>query len=68
MIVSHSPVRNANLGKQQVVPDLKIAEPDFGVEDGECKDVVDERLGSSSLRRYTKYLFNHTNSTKKNTK
>jgi hypothetical protein len=61
MIVSHSPVQNASLGKQQAVPDLKIAEPDFGVEDGECKDVVDERLDSSSLGRYTKYLFNKFN-------
>lgn len=52
-------------GKQQVVPDLKIAEPNFGVEDGKREDVVDERLGSSSLGRYPKYLFFHTDPTQK---
>jgi len=39
------------------VPDLKVAEPDLGIEDGEREDVVEERLGSPSPGGHAKYLF-----------
>jgi hypothetical protein len=66
MTVSHSPAPKRELhSKQQVVPDLKIAEPNFGVEDGKREDVVDERLGSSSLGRNPEYLFYRTGPIKK---
>jgi len=42
--------------QKNVVPDLKVAEPDLGVEDGEREDVVNERLSSPSLGRHAKYL------------
>ena len=38
------------------MPDLEISEPDFGVDDGEREDMVDERFGSPRLGRYAKYL------------
>ena len=39
------------------MPDLEVAEPYFGVEDREREDVVDEGLGSPSLRRHAENLF-----------
>jgi len=54
------------LEKQQAVPDLEVAKPDLGIEDGEREDVVDEWLCSPGLRWNAKYLFGyHTDPTKK---
>ena len=40
-----------------VMSDLEIAEPYFGVKHREREYVVDEGLGSPSLRRYAEYLY-----------
>jgi hypothetical protein len=39
--------------------DLEVAEPYFGVKDGEREYVVEEGLGSPSLRRHAEYLYPH---------
>jgi hypothetical protein len=52
-------VSNASsLAKQRKsFTDLEVAEPDLGIKEREREDVVDERLGSPSLRRHAKYLY-----------